>query len=325
MYTPTFRLCFSNRQMAEALCDFILSHPRLRPYAGPAYELLAIGAAAALPLNVGGPLTVPTLHAFALDWQDDPYSLDGWGVPRLRMVRSQIPFSTGSVHRPNTAEHEAIEHMLSYLPPPGQQTVLLLPTVTAPARRVLRTLAQEDPGIGQRLTAVTGDGITVNTLFRDRDVAWPPRTIPIPLVLFTHADPFAWDKEASNPPPLGYELPPPLPGEVRSTTEDIEHFRVAMEMILAAAYAGDPPTLSRDPAEWTDQLHCRTPPLFDQTGNRSTGSGEYIVVLWPATALPAADSAQSYDGFLDVYTRRDGEWYRLHRRPLEHPRHLTNP
>ncbi len=85
--------------------------------------------------------------------------------------------------------------------------MLVLPTVSAPARRTLRALVQGNPTVGRQLVAMTGDGIGVNTFFRDRDFAWPVRSLPIPVVLFTHADPFAWDVPGEPPSaPPEYEL-----------------------------------------------------------------------------------------------------------------------
>ena len=340
LYDRTFRFCFSNRQMAEALSDFLLSEPSLRPHAGADPWLLTTGTAWCNPWAALATLLCPEIPAFAIDWQDDPYSLDLSlhlrreltrrcptlpGGPRLIVIRSQIPFSTGSVHQPNAAELDAIHHLLQHLPPPPRRTVLLLPTVTVPARRVLQALVQEESEVGQRLVAITGDGISVNTLFRDRDVAWPIRSMPIPLVLFAHADPFAWD-DAQERDGLtnGYALPAPPPGQVCSTTEDVEHLRRLMEVLVTAAYTTEPPVLISKAEQLCQALRRLQPPFFDPAGNRQGGSGEYIVVLRPQ---PTGVEDPRCEALLEVYTRQAGArgWFCLHRRQLYRFYHERTP
>lgn len=331
LYDRTFRFCFSNRQMAEALSDFLLSEPSLRPHTGADPWLLATGTAWCNPWTAAATLLAPQIPTFAIDWQDDPYSLDLSlhlrreltrrcsalaGGPQLVLIRSQIPFSTGPVHQPNTAEADAIHHLLQHLPPPPQRTLLLLPTVTVPARRVLQALVQEESEVGQRLVAVTGDGISVNTLFRDREVAWPIRTMPIPIVLFAHADPFAWDEPTEGDRfPHGYALVAPPPGRVCSTTEDVEHFRRLIEVLVSTVYRTDPPVLLDSPEELCQAFQRLEPPFFDTPRNRRGGSGEYIVVLRPS---PSGIEDPLAEGLLEVYTRRPhlGGWFCLHRRLL---------
>lgn len=331
IYDKTFRFCFSNRQMAEALTDFLLNEPSLRPQGGIEPLVLAIGTAHRDPAAALAALWTPEVPAFAIDWQDDPYSLDlsfhlryelnrrtpaTLGAPRLVLIRSQIPFSTGPIHQPNAAESDAVLHILQHLPPPPQRTLLLLPTVTAPARRVLRALAQEQSEIGEQIVAVIGDGITVNTLFRDREVAWPISALSIPVVLFTHADPCAWDPtDNASSSPSGYALPTPAAGELRSTTEDIEHFRRLCEVLLTAAYRDEPAALAEDAEQLCQFLRTRQCHFFDTEGNRRGGSGEHIVVLRPS---PSGATDPTVEGTLEVYTRRDPResWHCLHRRIL---------
>jgi hypothetical protein len=340
LYDRTFRFCFSNRQMAEALSDFLLSEPSLRPHAGADPWLLATGTAWCNPWAAAASLLASEIPAFAIDWQDDPYSLDLSlhlrreltrrcstlaGGPRLVLIRSQIPFSTGPVHQPNTAEADAIRHLLQHLPPPPQRTLLLVPTVTVPARRVLQALVQEESEVGQRLVAVTGDGISVNTLFRDREVAWPIRTLPIPIVLFTHADPFAWDEPVDGERLAdGYALPAPPPGRACSTTEDVEHFRRLIEVLISAAYQSDPPALLSSPEQLSHALRRLEPPFFDAGGNRRGGSGEHIVILRP---FPPRVEDPLAEAVLEVYTRRPlpGGWFCLHRRLLYRFYHDRTP
>src|SRR5262245_31780251 len=203
-----------------------------------------------VPAYANEPAVAPGIPAFAVAWKDDPYSLDlaeqfretfaeqGMrpGRPRLSVQSIFIPFSTGRFARPNPYEAQVVDHILANLPRRGERTILVVPTVTAPARRLLGALAQGTPGSSRRLVAVTGDGIPVNALFRDGEFAWPVRSIPIPLVLFTHPDPFDWDEAGEQAPP-GYELrPPPKPGDVKTSTEDIQLFTLITTVLTRGAF-----------------------------------------------------------------------------------------
>src|SRR5262249_61671561 len=94
---------------------------------------------------------------------------------------------------PTPAERELMDRIPPDLAsPPEARSLLVLPAVTQPARRILRAFAADTPLIGQRLVAVTGDGVSFNTVFRDGDVVWPVRELSIPLVFFAHQNPVAW-------------------------------------------------------------------------------------------------------------------------------------
>src|SRR5438874_1989635 len=73
----SFRFCFTDEQMAQAVVDFVWSRPELRPYGNPLAALSAVGAAAAggwaapAPLAVQLTLFPPAVTSF--EWDDDPY------------------------------------------------------------------------------------------------------------------------------------------------------------------------------------------------------------------------------------------------------------
>jgi hypothetical protein len=341
LYAPAFRFCFTNRQMAEAVTDFALCDPSLRP--GPA----VLPGLRAVPGAAGGPWALlpylaelrapppgapafpnqraegPGIQAYALAWKDDPYSLDlsqrfrdvlaeqgaTPGRPRLAVESDLIPFSTGRFARPNPYEAQVVDHIVANLPKRGERTLIVVPTVPAPARRVLSALAQAR-GSATRLVAVTGDGISVNTLFRDGEFAWPVRALPIPLVLFTHADPFDWD-DPGDEPPKGYELTPPRPGAVKSTVEDIHLFTGMARAVVRGAFP-DGGATAPGAAEFARNL--RALDLFDATGNRSRGSGEHIVVVRPTPRVEGA--VTTADAVIEVWTRANGAWERRHARPV---------
>jgi hypothetical protein len=318
VYNPSFRFCFTNRQMAEAVTDFVLSDPSLRP--GP----------------VDAKDSVATLPAYAVEWKDDPYSTDlsfkfreafqrrtgsKSGFPKLEMEVNPIPFSTGRMNRANPVEAEVADHIVNNLPPKGERTVIVVPSVTAPTRRILRSLVQGNPLVGHRVVAVTGDGLGVNSFFRDRDFAWPVRSLPIPVVMFTHADPFAWDTPGPGPtPPQGYELEPPKPGVARSSTEDIQLFTKLARVLTAAVHTSGARAVPVKPEELATNLRSLNPAFFDKDGNRLSGRGEHIVVLRPIFPGEAPPDHPHLDALLEVYSRPSDQsgWKLLHTLQLGH-------
>jgi hypothetical protein len=316
LYDRSFRFCFTNKQMAEAVTDFVFSDPDLRP--GPAPDADA-----------------PALPGFAIAWEDDDYSVDlsrqfrteiarktaRPGGSWLGMVVDTVPFSVGRLIRPNAREAAVADQILRQLPAPGSRTVLVLPTVSAPARRTLRALVQGNPAVGRQLVALTGDGISVNTFFRDREFAWPVRSLPVPVVLFTHADPFAWDQPGGRPPPRDYGLSPPAPGAVRSSTEDVQHFTRLTRTVAAGLFPEGGSEIVHDPDALAAALRRLKPEFFDADGNRRSGTGEHVVVLRPLRGKDAGGDRAPADGVLEVYAREGetGNWSRLHAQPLTRP------
>jgi hypothetical protein len=347
LYDRSYRFCFTNRQMANAVTDFVLTDPSLRP--GPA----VLPGLRAIPGAAGGGWAVlpwlaelrapppgvpalpdehvpkPDLQAFAVVWKDDPYSLDLYerfrdaiteqgarpGRPWLKVDWTEIPFSTGRFARPNPYEAHAVDQILANLPRRGERTVIVLPAVTAPARRVLGALAQGTPATARRLVAVTGDGIPVNALFRDGEFAWPVRAIPIPLVLFTHTDPFDWDETGEHA-PRGYELRPPTrPSEVKNSTEDIQLFTALTAVLARGAFPDGSTRVIDGPDALVERFRALAPAFFDPSGNRLAGSGEHVVVLRPT---PRVEGVVTYpDAVIEVYTRGSGgPWTRIRSRPV---------
>jgi hypothetical protein len=331
VYERSFRFCFTNRQIAETVVDFVLSDTSLRP---GQIGFSGVGVAGIAPFDHWSALATIVSHTwhepgsiptFTIAWNDDPYSTDlnlrfreslrlRTKPPQLQLISYSVPFSTGRLNRPNRAETEVVDHILAHLPSLGHRSLLVIPTVSAPARRTIRALVEGDPKIGARLVAITGDGLSVNTFFRDRDYAWPVRSLPVPIVLFTHANPFGWDLPGvSVAPPLGYELIPPKQGEVRSTTEDIHLFARLAEILTNAVFPEDQGKIVDSPDLIMDHFRSLSPAFFDAEGNRRSGTGEHIVVLRPALTGDQPGPTQ-IEGTLEVFTRLSGDaqWTRIH-------------
>ncbi len=327
----SFRFCFSNRQMAEAVLDFVWENPDLRPAAfGEVAPLAVLSGLAADPRCASSRWSPPEHppHVFSAFWHDDPYSTDlhfqfGQAVrekirsdggprnrPNIRSSSWGIPFSVGGFSRPNGDEARVAESILQQfqtLPP--QRALLVLPTVANPGRRLLRTLYESAPYLRHRVVAVTGDGISVNSIYRDGSFAWPVNSVPFPLVMFTHQNPVAWDEPERVPPaPVGYALEPP------TSTEDVLLFAEMTQVIVAAAFgnrAEDRPEdqgLTRGADDLATRLRNRCPPFFDETGNR-VGGGEYVVVVAPKFTPGSNNPSPDPTVRLEVWRRRaDRSW-----------------
>jgi hypothetical protein len=282
----SFRFCFNNRQMADAILDFVWQSPHYRP------RLLADDARLAV---AGGALAVappqkPTV--FYVDWDDDPYSSDLIGQfrdllyaddgPKPPPIYSgwKVPYSVGGFYRANRPEEDVADAILKELDRlPAQRTLLILPTAAAPARRMIRLLASAEPELGRRLVAINGDGMGANTVLRDGEFAWPVRVLAIPVILFTHNNPVGWDD--GDAAPGGFPLAPP------NSTEDVLHVADMVKAFARAAYGEPTDTLAADSDELARRLQALRPAFFDETGNRVGGRGEFICVV-----RPRADSGE---------------------------------
>jgi hypothetical protein len=282
----TFRGCFTNEAMAEAVVDFVWSSEDLQPR----------GRAE------------PRAHVIA--WQDDPYSVDlaDEFVERFRerkdrgtvqTVLDRVPYSVGTFTEPNPAEREVMDRIIPDVATgEGDRSLLVLPAATQPARRILRAFAADTPLIGKHLVAVTGDSVSFNTTYRDGDVAWPVRELSIPLVFFAHQNPVAWDKT---------DEPPGTPLGVRNSTDDVLLFADEVQVVAEAVFGR---TGVKDADELAASLRAREPAFFTPDGERRSGAGEHVVVVRPQF-LEGGRVAR--EAIFDVYARREGRWEPIQR------------
>jgi hypothetical protein len=294
----TFRVCFSNQQMAEALLDFVCQNPALRPRSLDDDAHLALGSG-----SISLRTAQPPPAVFRVAWEDDPYSGDlleqfGDALPGVLehygadshpgTWRWDVPFSVGGFATPNRHEDETAASILGELRRlPMQRTLLVMPAAPAPARRLLRALCEAEPTLGQRIVVVNGDGMGVNSVLRDGEYVWPIRSLPVPLLLFTHANPVGWD----------VDLKPP------SSTEDVLHAAELIRLIATAAYE---PAMVSGADELAARLRTLDPPFFENNGNRRGGSGEYVLLLTP-------NFAEDHRGATTEVWRRDRDraWHRV--------------
>ncbi len=352
----TFRMCYTNAQIARAVVEFVWSQPDLRPFGDPVPLLSAVGATS-VPnmlslLGLHCELDVPIVSA--LEWDDDPYSIDlskqfhevlhdpRWGHVLVRETRG-IPFSVGGQYDPNRWEAEAVDHLLAGLASaPLERQLLVLPTSAAPARRVLRSITAALPLVGRNLVAVTGDSISLNNIYRDADIGWNMRAIPVPLVSFAHQNPVAWDEPAPeedqswamdpvvrttvdrNSP--AYVAPP-------TNTDELLQHRDMTRLIIVTAYGlkrNSMPSLTKSSTELANYLRAENPAVFAANGDRISGRGEYVLCLRPhfSDSESAATSRIFSTASLEVWTRQGAsreksgtdKWIRVKRLILNYDR-----
>jgi hypothetical protein len=303
----TFRFCYTNRQMAKAVADFLWHQDDLRPDAEPIYLARWEDDPYSEDLfdqfhEVFGPdgehgrllLRARLAKAAARTWGwlagrsatgGIPIGLDLEGFRETEMsalgpfVSLRILYSIGSFNRPNRWEDEAAEKLLRELDRhPGQQRPLLVvPAVPQPARRFLRAILRASPLEGRRFVVASGDAIDFNTIYRDRNLSWPIQDLPVALVFFCHRNPV--DPIAFRPDRPGAESNPPDPSGATSTgTQDLLLYRDIVETAVDAAYP--PGGLLKNADElWQRLKDGRS--HFTPKGNQPSGSGEYVVCLRP--------------------------------------------
>jgi hypothetical protein len=296
----TFRFCFTNQQMAEAVTDFLWSQDALRPDGDPFYlafweddaysgdlstrfisamepRLVARNVARFLAGQAGA--GSPVLGGPPGRWAN----LGEWGP---------IHCGVGTFDQPNRWEAEVAERLMAKRREDrARRAVLVLPAASdKPARRFLRGLMRVAPAQAQRFVVVTGDAIPFSTIYRDRNVAWPIQDLPFDLVLFCHRNPadaqagFQAEGERSSAAAASSS-----PGG--TGTEDVLLFGDIVEALVRASSDGMPGSADElaqrlcaihwHPAERRVGPSPEGFPLFSERGNRHSGTGEHVVWLQP--------------------------------------------
>jgi hypothetical protein len=259
-----------------------------------------------------------------------PYNDADWGSlfclsppPVLQVIDSSV----GSYDTPNRYEVKAARDLLDLLQnkkrPQNQKRqqkrpLLILTGQSQPSRRFLRALIRAVPDLANRFVVATGDAISFNTVYRDRETAWNIQDLPFPLVFFCHHNPI--DPEAGFRPESsrgGGSGPDEANGTATTGTEDVLLFGDMVEALLqAGAPAGLRPCAN---AEELSQrlalarlqgdrivLGSKGVRLFDANGQRQSGTGEHVVCLRPTfnedRLLP--------ESTLEVWAWRRRDWDR---------------
>lgn len=269
----SFRFCFTNRQMAESICDFVRG-----------------------PINQDQNLQISSSRLSLLCWQDDPFSEDlvdqfeeNWRMPTPTtpnppVWKQLIAHSVGGLNLPNKPEAEAVKQLVNEAS--GESIVvrgrelLVMPGGPAPARRVLRSLYRTDPNERFFWVVTAGDAIDWNTIYRDRRLTWSIDDVPFPLIVFMHRNPVEQHLTSGRgfvPDSSTTEKPNP------TGTDDLLLYRdIGMSLVqgcfAAQAISAGPDRLLASLREQEDFQKQR---LFDESGNRTGRGGEYITLLRP--------------------------------------------
>jgi hypothetical protein len=297
----SFRFCFTNRQMAQAVTNFVRNPPApslaagLCPDSGPVYVVA---------------------------WRDDPYSMDlrqrfcdnlSQNDPSSRLpwpaeiAYFEVQHGVGDVNQPNALEIEEGQKLIDKLAQHKDQTrpLLFLPATNPPARRFLRGLVRSAPAEAERLVVATGDAISFNEVYRDRNFAWPVQDLPFKLVLFCHRNPvdraagFLPEDEAGTDPARCWRV---------TGTEDLLLYTDILESAVRVAFRpggllSSAEELARGLRDLRARVNGGREPRFDAKGNLRSGAGEYVVYLEPKRG---ADGRVLPEATLHVYVRAEG-------------------
>jgi hypothetical protein len=305
----SFRFSFTNKHMARVVLEFIRDHPEI----WPTHDRHAAAAAAGTAAAADGWAGLTRLAAdelseryvlHTLAWRDDRYSMDLAAraqkvFPQVFRLRSgeasEIDYSAGDYYHPNPREALAVKLFLTNNRDlhTGRH-LLALPTNAQRAQRLLRTLVRRDPVQARNLVVITGDSISFNSIYRDRNVSWSILDMPVSLVLFAHRNPV----NAA----VGFRSGGAGEAEPYSTaTDDLLLHRDILEALVQAAY-GDRGLVPNAEALQDRLRGARwkrgrvdmpgfagtslpdngvSVPLFDADGDRSPRTGEHVIWLRP--------------------------------------------
>jgi hypothetical protein len=304
----TFRFCFTNGQMAEAVADFIWHRDEFRPDSLPIYLVRWADDPYSMDLfnqfhDVLGPEKLGKqleetrlVKAFARRWawgatvpslsaNFGPLNVSGIYAEDLESPEpfwsARFPYSIGAFSQPNRQEAEGADSLIDELNqhPSQRRPLLVMPATAQPARRFLRALVRTAPYDAERFIIATGDAIDFNTIFRDRGLTWPIQDFPIPVIFFCHRNPV--DPEAFQP-REGSAAPDPM-GRTSTGTQDLLLYRDIVETAVEAAFADNRLVAGAD--AFAQSLRTPGPEdrrnQFRPNGDLVSGTREFVVCLRP--------------------------------------------
>jgi hypothetical protein len=247
---------------------------------------------ASFPPSLGGGI-FPAQRLQVLPYYPESASTFALTAPPMAY---RIESSVGSFETPNRYESKAAAEMLDSLLSQGPvRSLLIVSGQEEPSRRFLRGLVRCSPSLSKRaqIVVATGDAVSFNTVYRDRNVSWNIQDLPFPLVFFCHRNPI--DRGAGFLPVAGEgvriredERDP----TAESGTEDVLLFGDIVEALMQTGApadgricvnAGELAERLADARRQDDRivLGGTGVPLFDGEGQRRNGTGEHVVYLQP--------------------------------------------
>jgi hypothetical protein len=311
----SFRFCFTNEQMARAVLEFVREQPSIWG-PDPAHDAGTAGQAVQGALGCLVYLAVTQLQELslhALEWRDDQYSRDlanrfcdvfgkrfgpdfTLGPDQFASEVQPVPFSVGDLETPNPGEAIVASLLRArFGDRPDRRKLLVLPTNAQRARRFLRTLSTAHAFRLRNLVVLTGDSISFNTVYRDREINWNLRDVPLPLVFFSHRNPV---DRAAGFLPEGSPQPADDDSPAATGTEDLLLYRDIIEALVQTAFQQQTLLANADELVprlrrtiwWNNRVEVVSDEevlaradelLFTKKGNRRSGTGEHIVWLEP--------------------------------------------
>jgi hypothetical protein len=314
----TFRFCFTNRQMASAVTQLVGSQADLRPDTDPFHMVKWDDDSYSRDLIDGFGIALRRLVApdDARDWTfatglargGFPPTFAGGALPLDRLGKEKAPpfrladwpptllidSSVGDFLKPNRYEMKVAGDLLDLVGQRKQNRPLLVVTgQSAPSRRFLHALALTAPEQARRFVVATGDGVSFNTVYRDRQVAWPIQDLPFKLVFFCHHNPI--DPDAGfRPLAESRGAQEPLGSASTTGTEDVLLYADIVEAVARAFVRRESrDTPCADAGELAEAMTglrltegqirygSSGRSLFGQHGNRLGGTGEHVVCVRP--------------------------------------------
>lgn len=303
----TFRFGFDNRIMSDAMIRLLWSSPDLKPDSDPVHIVLweddsyARDFVATFWASLNKQTVADGLAAYCwacssvLARQNTnfafllapPLQMLGKNASSFKMNIPPIPqiidSSIGVRYAANRFEKEALKFLLLdiKLKPEQTQPLMVFGSQALQARRFLRELSLTDPRLAQKMVVVTGDTLSLNTVYRDHEVSWPVSELPSRVVFFNHANPVSSDAGFL---PIDDWADTGNLAQATSTEELIFSSQI-LEGLLSGLFLPDNLDLSSHLKKLTWDGERVTvekgTPLFDAAGNRNAGTGEFIGVLKP--------------------------------------------
>ncbi len=324
-----FRFSFTNSLMTEAVMDFVQTHPKVwqspRLPVQDVIPMVGNRQPLSVALNWNAAESQHNYSMYIVSWEDDVYSIDLSGrfakefqarypSPEL-LVSYPMPQNIGDYYTPSRHDIFAL-YLLREPLGEGKETrkFLVLPTNAQRARRFLRTMNKIAHEFVSNLVVLSGDSISFDHIYRDREVAWNILDLPVPLVFFAHRNPV--DKQA------GFrKLPTSEKPWATTSTANLLLYRDVFDAVIQPAFLegnliGHSDDLFQKMKElrWYEERVKLGPSgisLFDENRNRQKGTGEHVILLQPLRkgAIVEANSK------ISVWHRNENQFWRKRQHP----------